>query len=539
MTALPTREGLFTPYATIRERCRGLGLPTWRLDTAGVILDEPTEPGLAGLWLRSSDLSARVTVAAAPWLGDADPKPVALDNGLWLIPLVEQHRRRRLGLTVALALGPAGLESQVFAESCKSAQLEPFACRTALKKLARFDQASSEAVGAALAWMARDLCGLGELQGVVEGFTGELTQSYETISLMYSLGRSMRDLEHPDRFITLVCERLHETLPFTWLAAVFVDDPAVCGLLARRQIVRAASEQAVPNLDTLVADLLATTPPESRSVMVTADVGPDGESQILVQAILRGGQLAGLLLCGDKYGEDPQISSYDIQLVEASAAYIGAFLDNAGLVRDRQEMFLGSLTALTAAIDAKDSYTRGHSERVAMLASRIADASGLPEDQVERIHIAGLVHDVGKIGVPEAVLGKPGRLTDPEFAAMKLHPEIGHRILQGIPQLADVLPGVLHHHERWDGKGYPRGLAGDAIPRMARILALADTFDAMSSNRSYRQALTRDHVLKEIRACAGTQFDPAVVEAFRAVDLGAYDRMVAEHALAFASARAA
>ncbi|MCC6660143.1 MAG: HD-GYP domain-containing protein [Phycisphaerales bacterium] len=539
MTALPTREGLFSPYATIRERCRGLGLPTWRLDTAGVILDEPTEPGLAGLWLRSSDLNARVTAAAAPWRDQADPQTAVLGQGLWLIPLVEQHRRRRLGLTVALAVGPAGLESEVFADACRSAQIEPFASRAALRRFARFDEASAQAVGATLAWMARDLCGLGELQGVVEGFTGELTQSYETISLMYSLGRSMRDLEHPDRFISLVCDRIHETLPFTWLAAVFVDDPRVCGLLARRQIIRCAPNHATPNLAALVPDLLATTPGESRSVMVTADVGPEGESQILVQAILRGGGLAGLLLCGDKYGEDPQISSYDMQLVEAAAAYIGAFLDNAGLVREQQEMFLGSLTALTAAIDAKDSYTRGHSERVAMVAARIAAAGGQPESEVERIHIAGLVHDVGKIGVPESVLGKPGRLTDSEFAAMKLHPEIGHRILQGIPQLADVLPGVLHHHERWDGKGYPSGLAGDMIPHMARVLALADTFDAMSSNRSYRQALTRDRVLDEIRACSGTQFDPQVVEAFWRVDLGPYDALVAEHARAFAAAKAA
>jgi HD-GYP domain-containing protein (c-di-GMP phosphodiesterase class II) len=539
MTALPTREPLYSPYATLRDRCRTLGLPTWRLDTAGAVVDEPTEPGLAGLWLRSAELTSRVLATAALWHETPDPKPIELDDGLWLIPLVEHHRRRRLGTTLALAVSERSLEGRTFDAACRSAQLEPFACKAALKKFAHFDENSAHAVGATLGWMAHDLCGLGELQGVVDGFTQELTQSYETISLMYSLGRSMRDLEHPERFITLVCDRLHETLPFAWLAVGFSNDPATCGLLSGRRMVRTAPSVAAPDLGRLICDMLLTTPPEARSLMVTADVGPEGESQVLVQAILRDGKLAGLLLCGDKYGEDPQISSYDMQLAEAAAAYIGAFLDNAGLVQDRREMFLGSLKALTAAIDAKDSYTRGHSERVAMLAARIAAAFGLGEEQVDRIHIGGLVHDVGKIGVPEAVLGKPGRLTDDEFTQMKLHPEIGYRILHGIPQLQDILPGVLHHHERWDGRGYPRGLADGAIPLHARILALADTFDAMSSSRSYRSAVPREQVLAEIRRCAGTQFDPAIVEAFWRVDLAHYDALVAEHARAYQIAKAA
>ncbi len=150
-------------------------------------------------------------------------------------------------------------------------------------------------------------------------------------------------------------------------------------------------------------------------------------------------------------------------------------------------------------------------------------------DAVERIRIAGLVHDIGKIGVPEAILRKPGRLTDDEVRSMKSHPEIGHRILQDIKQLADVLPGVLHHHERFDGKGYPKGLSGEGIPLSARIIALADSFDAMSSNRTYRTALPRAKVLSEIRACAGAQFDPRMAELFVTLDFTAYDRAVLRH----------
>jgi HD-GYP domain-containing protein (c-di-GMP phosphodiesterase class II) len=151
---------------------------------------------------------------------------------------------------------------------------------------------------------------------------------------------------------------------------------------------------------------------------------------------------------------------------------------------------------------------------------------GLPEERVRRVHIAGLLHDVGKIGVPEAVLCKPGRLTDEEFAWIRRHPEIGHGILKDIPQLADILPGVLHHHERMDGRGYPAGLKGDGIPLLARVIAVADTFDALSSTRSYRSARPRP----EIARSAGTQLDPAVAAVLPTIDLAEFDRMLAEHA---------
>jgi HD-GYP domain-containing protein (c-di-GMP phosphodiesterase class II) len=140
-----------------------------------------------------------------------------------------------------------------------------------------------------------------------------------------------------------------------------------------------------------------------------------------------------------------------------------------------------------------------------------------------------VVHDVGKIGVPEAVICKQGRLTDEEFAMIKKHPEIGYHILKDLAPLRDVLPGVLHHHERYDGKGYPHGLAGENIPLIARVLAVADTFDAMSSTRSYRPALPRERVLAEFEKCAGTQFDPIVAKAMLTIDLTEYDRLVAEH----------
>jgi len=280
---------------------------------------------------------------------------------------------------------------------------------------------------------------------------------------------------------------------------------------------------AMEIMDTLEAGKFITLDGANRGPLAR------GDSQVLVYPIARAGEVIGAFLAGDKNGPDMEVTNIDLKMFQAAAGYVAILLENASLYEDQHDMFLGTVRALTASIDAKDPYTCGHSERVADLAASLARALGLNTDAVERIRIAGLVHDIGKIGVPEAILRKPGRLTDDEVVAMKSHPAIGHRILQDIKQLADVLPGVLHHHERYDGKGYPQGLAGEGIPLSARIIALADSFDAMSSNRTYRAALPRAKVLSEIRACAGAQFDPRMAEVFVTMDFAPYDRAVAKH----------
>jgi HD-GYP domain-containing protein (c-di-GMP phosphodiesterase class II) len=175
---------------------------------------------------------------------------------------------------------------------------------------------------------------------------------------------------------------------------------------------------------------------------------------------------------------------------------------------------LSTVEALAATVDAKDAYTRGHAGRVSGYAAAIAAALDLPAADIARIRQAGLLHDVGKIGVPDAILLKPSGLTDEEFACIKEHPAIGERILQGLPFLGAILPAVRHHHERWDGRGYPDGLAGAAIPPDAAILAVADSLDAMTSSRTYRQALPVAEAIRRVREGAGTQYDPRIVAAF-------------------------
>ncbi len=180
---------------------------------------------------------------------------------------------------------------------------------------------------------------------------------------------------------------------------------------------------------------------------------------------------------------------------------------------------MGANRALVAAVEARDPYTRGHSDRVTAYALSIGHQLGMPEARLEILELAGLLHDVGKIGVPEAVLNKPARLQTTEFDVIHRHPVQGADIVRNIrhPLTADVTRAVLHHHERWDGQGYPQGLSGTDIPLEARILAVADTFDALTSDRPYRKGMTGEEADRILATLAGTQLDPEVAAAFREV----------------------
>jgi putative nucleotidyltransferase with HDIG domain len=198
-----------------------------------------------------------------------------------------------------------------------------------------------------------------------------------------------------------------------------------------------------------------------------------------------------------------------------------------GKVRDRtkqvaekhQELrtaYIQTIRALAEAVDAKDAYTRGHSERVGVYASKITREMGFQKEFIERVYIAGLLHDVGKIGVRDSVITKPDRLTPEEYEEIKQHPTIGAKILEPVDFLSDVAPCVRHHHEWFDGsdRGYPDRLCGDSIPLPSRIILVADTVEAMTSDRPYRKALPLDVVYTELTKYSGSQFDPACVDAF-------------------------
>jgi putative nucleotidyltransferase with HDIG domain len=188
------------------------------------------------------------------------------------------------------------------------------------------------------------------------------------------------------------------------------------------------------------------------------------------------------------------------------------------LAEKHQELrtaYVETIKALAEAVDAKDAYTRGHSERVGVYASKLAREMGFPKEFIERVYIAGVLHDVGKIGVRDAVITKPDRLTPEEYAEIMEHPEVGAKILEPVSFLADIVPCVRHHHEWFDGsnRGYPHRLRGEQIPLPSRIILVADTVEAMTSDRPYRKAMSLDQVLRELTKYSGSQFDPVCVDA--------------------------
>jgi HD-GYP domain-containing protein (c-di-GMP phosphodiesterase class II) len=204
----------------------------------------------------------------------------------------------------------------------------------------------------------------------------------------------------------------------------------------------------------------------------------------------------------------------DAALLTPFVALLGLHVRASERHQELKDLLVGLTRSLTAALDAKDSYTYGHSERVARIAVELGRELGLQEDELGDIYLTGLLHDVGKIGVRDAVLTKRGPLTPEEFEHVKQHVTIGYAILSDLRPIRNLLPGVLYHHERVDGSGYPDGLAGDAIPLLARILAVADAYDAMSTTRPYREAIPCRKVEEILVQGAGTQWDKQVVDAF-------------------------
>lgn len=184
------------------------------------------------------------------------------------------------------------------------------------------------------------------------------------------------------------------------------------------------------------------------------------------------------------------------------------------ILKDLSELFYKTIKSIAFALDAKDPYTHGHSMRVTLYSLALAKAMNLPDELLEEIETAGLLHDIGKIAIPEKILLKPGRLTDEEYEIIKSHPELGEKLVYSIEKLKLISNWLKSHHEKYDGTGYPEGLAGEQIPISSRIIAIADTYDAMTSSRSYRNALEHETAITEIKRCAGTQFDPNLAELF-------------------------
>jgi HD-GYP domain-containing protein (c-di-GMP phosphodiesterase class II) len=363
---------------------------------------------------------------------------------------------------------------------------------------------------------------------IIESVGQELADSYEEINLLYTITGSMNSVSYPDRFFELVCNELLKTISYNWIG-IHLDNMDKFSRLGNDLYVVGHLSQSISHTTKQLRIL-------SRDLTTSSSIISDGEDTVcsnfgpgtIIVPIVSSNRVIGVLVAGNKQGSDSMASSVDIKLLSASASQLAIFLENASLYEDLNATFIGTLEALSSAIDAKDRYTCGHSKRVALLTADLARAAGLEKEQVDRFQICGIVHDIGKIGVPESVLLKDGKLTDEEFDKIRMHPEIGARILRDIPNLEDIIEGVLHHHERFDGNGYPHGIAGTKIPLVARMIAIADTFDAMSSNRTYRPAMAHEDVLIELKRVMGTQFDPELVALFLELDFSKWDELVDE-----------
>ena len=517
-------------HKALWERCAALNIPLWRFDSCGNTVSEPDMP--AANALRTPEMQRRLAELVREHVRH-HAQAVTVCDGCCAILMPDWIGSQLLGTSVALVIETKAVDTEAFQKLCdipRSGVADN--TRSIIAPLLRETRREADHVIAMLKWMHADLVEASRQRQTLDQFGEKLVQSYEETNAMFRLARYINCVDDPHALMRLICQQLHAIFPFRWIAVGFnqrsLGVPELTGRVITVGTIPCAEDTFREQLGHLinqwtVNDWTRFLTPETSAL--AALVG----SEVVADPIAHDGHVVGVLVAGNKTGPDADLSSLETQFLDATADFLGVFHENLARFAEQHALFLGTVKALTAAIDAKDRYTFGHSERVACLAAHMARAMRLSAEEVEDYHIAGLVHDVGKIGVPEQILCKPAKLTDAEFEQIKRHPRIGYQILKDIPRLTDILPGVLHHHERWDGRGYPDGLQGENIPVIARVLSLADSFDAMSSSRAYRAALPREQVLAEVQRCAGIQFDPELADIFVRLDLTVFDEMLARH----------
>lgn len=380
-----------------------------------------------------------------------------------------------------------------------------------------------------LAALLRDRLRAASLEDELAGLSTQLSNAYEELTLIDQISSGMRVNRRSADFFHQACLDVMQVIAVRGMGVALRNDRS------RQEPALYGDMELLPAQVQRLADQLLTMLQDRKSFLLVNNVQADRSlhwasefaHQILAVPLQRGDHVLGCLFALDK--ATGEFDSVDLKLLTSISIQCAIYLENAMLFGDVHALMMGLLHSLTSAVDAKDAYTCGHSERVALLSRHLAAKLGLSDSEVERIYMAGLLHDVGKIGVPELVLQKTGRLTNEEFEQIKKHPQIGARILADVKQLEDIIPGVLYHHERFDGKGYPTGLSGRDIPLMGRIICLADCFDAMTSSRTYRKALPVEVALTEIRRCSGTQFDPTLADAFLQITPEQFRHLLRDH----------
>jgi len=453
-------------------------------------------------------------------------------EGTLVVAVPIRHRRRMIGSVLACGLSTEFFDEENFARFCDTHQVDRVVFSRIAAEMPRHRPEQLEAYAGILAHQVNAFNEAALARREIHDLSTHLARTYEELHLLYQVSAGMSAYRNPVSHFEQLCEELLSATVIKGFAVVLEMPRHVSTqpTVIRAGEIEASSEdlvrlyQQVRDHSPNAGDALVVNGVRSKPEFAWAESWL--EQFVFYRLTKRDSHFGGVLAIN--HTDETEFDSYAIQLISALAERSAAFLENVQLYDDMERLFSGLLHALVSSIDAKDPYTRGHSQRVAWLSRLIARLDGLPEAKCQRVYLSGLLHDIGKIGISETVLCKTGRLTHEEFQEMKRHPEIGARILEGIPQVADTFPGILHHHERMDGKGYPAGLADCEIPLLGRFIGLADSYDAMTTNRTYRKAKPLQIAVAEIRRCAGTQFDPELADLFLQQDLPAVHHEMTE-----------
>jgi HD-GYP domain-containing protein (c-di-GMP phosphodiesterase class II) len=438
------------------------------------------------------------------------------------------------GFATLIDLGECSAVDNVrLGEFCSEQNIDYERLVDVLKGLVRGD---SEYLKQMLMFFADSFQARQEAEEQIEMVGTELAQTYEELVLLHKLSTNMKLTEPDANYLQMACDSLTDIIRVGGIAVLLekaVDDEKQLVLAAGSGLIDINERMAAILHNRLVEEINSGKealldskvdspfrydwPDNIGSIIAVPLHGKDRMGHHLAEKAQNDGSMIGLMVAINRIDKQ-DFDSTDVKLFNSVANGCAVFIENGRLFRDLKELFIGSLKALTSSIDAKDQYTRGHSERVAFIsrwiAEKLAEREPLEEEQIHRIYLAGLLHDIGKVGIDEAVLRKKGKLTEQELNHIRAHPSIGASILGEIKQMHDIVPGVLYHHERVDGKGYPHGLVGERIPHIGKIIGLADSFDAMTSKRTYRDALTVEQALAEIERGLGTQFDEKIGRVF-------------------------
>lgn len=351
--------------------------------------------------------------------------------------------------------------------------------------------------------------------------TIELSQRVETLRIMYEIDRNIVSSLETQDILENVVQMVSRIVPSDRVTVVHADRErggfvyqAGYGVsfYPKNVFVPFADTSAAEVVNRGISQFVSDLTLENNLLPLEKRFMEDGfRSHIRVPLTVKG-EVVGVLNVGSR--SVGIFTPVHLKTLEGLASQIAVALENARLVSDLKELLLGVVRTLSAAIDAKSPWTAGHSERVTMYSIAIAREMGLDEQALKDLELAGLLHDVGKIGTYDVILDKPGNLVEEEIKIIQKHPAKGADILSSIKQLKDIIPVIRHHHEFYNGAGYPDGLTGESIPLMSRILTVADTLDAMGSDRPYRKGKPLDAIEEELKKCSGTQFDPKVVESF-------------------------